>query len=89
VFLVVNGRYGIGGRGIGDIGIKRRLLLFSQQVVDRPTLLWLLGILMTAKPSPHSHVGHCRTCARPAMPSPLYLDEPTSSACPGMSVWCQ
>jgi hypothetical protein len=26
VFLVVNGQYGIGGRGIGDIGIKRRLL---------------------------------------------------------------
>src|SRR5450755_2334558 len=26
VLLVVNGQYGIGGRGIGDIGIKRRLL---------------------------------------------------------------
>jgi hypothetical protein len=26
VFLVVNGQRGIGGRGIGDIGIKRRLL---------------------------------------------------------------
>jgi hypothetical protein len=25
VFLVVNGQHGIGGRGIGDIGIKRRL----------------------------------------------------------------
>jgi hypothetical protein len=26
VLLVVNGQYGIGGRGMGDIGIKRRLL---------------------------------------------------------------
>jgi hypothetical protein len=26
VLLVVNGQYGIGGRGVGDIGIKRRLL---------------------------------------------------------------
>jgi hypothetical protein len=26
VFLIVNGQYGIGGRGVGDIGIKRRLL---------------------------------------------------------------
>ena len=26
VLLVVTGQYGIGGRGIGDIGIKRRLL---------------------------------------------------------------
>jgi hypothetical protein len=26
VLLVVNGQYGIGGRGICDIGIKRRLL---------------------------------------------------------------
>ena len=26
VFLVVNGQRGTGGRGIGDIGIKRRLL---------------------------------------------------------------
>jgi hypothetical protein len=26
VFLVVNGQHGIGGRGIGDIGIKRRLV---------------------------------------------------------------
>ena len=26
VLLVVSGQYGIGGRGIGDIGIKRRLL---------------------------------------------------------------
>ena len=26
VFLVVNGQRGIGGRGLGDIGIKRRLL---------------------------------------------------------------
>ena len=26
VRLVVNGQYGIGGRGIGYIGIKRRLL---------------------------------------------------------------
>src|ERR1700730_7254164 len=26
VLLVINGQYGIRGRGIGDIGIKRRLL---------------------------------------------------------------
>src|ERR1700681_5030346 len=26
VLLVVNRQYGIGGRGIGDVGIKRRLL---------------------------------------------------------------
>jgi hypothetical protein len=57
VLFVVNGQYGIGGRGIGDIEIKRRLLHwpFSQQVVDRPTLLWTSGIFMTAKPSPRSH----------------------------------
>jgi hypothetical protein len=41
VFLVVNGQYRIGGRGVGDIGIKRRLLHgLSQQVVDQPILLW-------------------------------------------------
>jgi hypothetical protein len=40
VLLVVNGQYGIGGRGIGDIKIKRRLLhLLSQRVADRSTLL--------------------------------------------------
>jgi hypothetical protein len=44
VLLVVNGQYGIGGRGIGDIGIKRRLLHgLSQQAVDRSTLLWALA----------------------------------------------
>jgi hypothetical protein len=33
--LLVRGQYAIGGRGIGDIGIKRRLLHGrSQQVVD-------------------------------------------------------
>jgi hypothetical protein len=26
VLFIVNGQYGTGGRGIGDIGIKRRLL---------------------------------------------------------------
>jgi len=26
VLFVVNGQYGIGGRGIGDVGTKRRLL---------------------------------------------------------------
>jgi hypothetical protein len=26
VLLVISGQYGIGGRGIGDIGIRRRLL---------------------------------------------------------------
>ena len=42
VLLVVNGQYGIGGRGIGDIGIKRRFLhrAFSRQVADRASLLW-------------------------------------------------
>src|SRR6266478_161230 len=56
VFLVVNGQRGIGGCGIGDIGIKRRLLHgFLATGYRRSTLLWLLGILMTAEPSPHSH----------------------------------
>ena len=51
VLLVVNDQHGIGRRGIGDIGIKRRLLLgrFSQQVADRANLLWTTGILMAPK----------------------------------------
>src|SRR6266851_87487 len=42
VLFVVDGQYGIGGRGIGDMGFKRRLLhgLFSQQVADRSILRW-------------------------------------------------
>src|SRR6266850_4943368 len=42
VLLVVSGQYGIGGRGIGDIGIKRRRLhgRFSQQIADRSILRW-------------------------------------------------
>ena len=53
VLFVVNGQYGIGGRGIGDIGIKRRLLHeFSRNrsLIDQ-LCFWLLGIMMTAKPS--------------------------------------
>jgi hypothetical protein len=53
VLLVVSGQYGIGGRGIGDIGIKRRLLHgFSRNrsLIDQ-LFFWLLGITMTAKPS--------------------------------------
>jgi hypothetical protein len=41
-------------------------------------LVGLLGVLMTAKPLPHLHIGHCRICTRAQMPGPLYLDEPTS-----------
>ena len=49
VFLVVNGQHGIGGRGIGDIGIKRRLLheRSSRQVVVDQVCVGLLGRLMT------------------------------------------
>src|SRR5216683_6378108 len=49
VFLVVNGQRGIRWRGIGDIGIKRRLLhgRSLRQVRRRLILPWLLGILMT------------------------------------------
>ena len=62
VFVGVNGQYGIGGRGIGDIGIKRRLLHgLSRNSCSSVNLTWLLGILMTAKPSPHSHIDQQRT----------------------------
>src|SRR5882672_2504055 len=49
VLLVVNGQYGIGGRGIGDIGIKRRLLhgLSRNRLLIEPLCFGLLGILMT------------------------------------------
>jgi polysaccharide pyruvyl transferase WcaK-like protein len=41
MLLVINGQHGIGGRGIGDIGIKRRLLrAFSQQVANRKDVLY-------------------------------------------------
>jgi hypothetical protein len=42
MLLVTSGQYGIGGRGIGDIGIKRRRLheRFSQQIADRSILRW-------------------------------------------------
>ena len=45
VLLVVDGQYGIGGRGIGDIGIKRQLLhgAFSQQIADRELCIGLLA----------------------------------------------
>jgi hypothetical protein len=52
VLLVVNGQFGIGGRGIGDIGIKRRFLhgrSRSRLLID-PLCFALLGILMAAKP---------------------------------------
>jgi hypothetical protein len=53
VLLVVNGQYGIGGRGIGDMGIKRRLLhgRSHSRLLIEPLCFGLLGILMTAKPS--------------------------------------
>src|SRR6266568_4370626 len=49
VLLVVNGQYGIGGRDIGDIGIKRRLLhgLSRNRLLIEPLCFGLLGILMT------------------------------------------
>ena len=45
VLLVVNGQYGIGGRGIGDIGIKRRLLhgRSRNRLFDRSALLLALA----------------------------------------------
>jgi hypothetical protein len=46
VLLVVSGQNGIGGRGIGDIGIKRRLL-HGQRVVDLINFALSHGILMT------------------------------------------
>jgi hypothetical protein len=50
MFLVVSGKYGIGGRGISDIGLKRcRLHGVLATGCRRSTVLWLLGILMTAK----------------------------------------
>jgi hypothetical protein len=49
----------------------------SQQVVDRPTLLWAPGILMKAV-APHLH--RSLPDLRAQMPGPLYLDEPTSFA---------
>jgi len=51
VFLVVNGQYGIGGRGIGDIGIKWWLLhgLSRNKIADDQFYVGLLGILMTPR----------------------------------------
>jgi hypothetical protein len=44
VFLVVNGQYGIGGRGIGDIGIKRGFCMgFLATGCDRSALLLALA----------------------------------------------
>jgi hypothetical protein len=40
VFDVVGGQCFTGGRGSGDIGIKRNLHGRSRDIVDRPTLLW-------------------------------------------------
>ena len=53
VFLVVNGQHGIGGRGIGDIGIKRRLLHGRSRngLLIHQVCFGFLGILMTVKAS--------------------------------------
>src|SRR5882757_2497516 len=51
VLLVVDGQNGIGGRGIGDVGIKRRLLhgLSRNKIADDQFYVGLLGILMTPR----------------------------------------
>jgi hypothetical protein len=57
VFLVVDGQHRIGRRGIGDIGIKRRLLhgrSRNRLLIDQ-LCFGLLGILMTAKPGAHQN----------------------------------
>jgi hypothetical protein len=65
VFLVVSGQHRIGGAVSATSGLSGGFCMgVLATVYRRSTLLWLLGILMTAKPSPHSHIGHCRTCAR-------------------------
>jgi hypothetical protein len=55
VLLVVNGQYEIGGRGIGDIGIKRRLLhgRSRNRLLIDPLCFGLLGILMTRTSGVH------------------------------------
>src|SRR5260370_15673673 len=51
VLFVVDGQYGIGGRGIGDIGIKWRLLHghSRNKIADDQFYVGLLGILMTPR----------------------------------------
>src|SRR5450631_3527184 len=52
VLLVVNGQCGIGGRGVGDIGIKWRLLHWlsrNRSLIDE-LCIGLRGILMTVAP---------------------------------------
>src|SRR6267142_1580487 len=46
--LVLSGQYGIGGCGIGDIGIKRRLLhgLSRNRLLNNQFYVGLLGMLM-------------------------------------------
>ena len=49
--VLLNGQYGIGGRGIGDIRIKRRLLHGrSRSRLSSIHFAFGRGILMTAKP---------------------------------------
>jgi hypothetical protein len=50
VSLVLSGQHGIGGRGIGDIGIKRRLLHGRSRstFLVGQLCLGLVGILMSA-----------------------------------------
>src|SRR5713226_1810280 len=76
VLLVVSGQHGIGGRGIGDIRIKRRRLhgrSRNRMLIDQ-LCFGLLGILMTAKPPPlyirdavprgHPATSHHTDCGR-------------------------
>ena len=50
VLFVIDGQYGIGGCGIGDIGIKRAASAWalSQQIADDQFYVSLLGIVMTS-----------------------------------------
>src|ERR1700730_14308173 len=64
VLFVVDGQYGIGGCGIGDIGIKRRLLHGLSRnrlsLINFALAPWPI-LLMTAKPSPHSSIWDVRS----------------------------
>src|SRR5216683_7233703 len=89
VLLVVHSQHEIGGRGIGDVWIKRPLLhgrSRNRLLIDQLCFgLWHIDDREAV--APHSH--RSLPDLRAQMPGPLYLDKPTLSARPVRSEKCQ
>src|SRR5216683_5699136 len=76
VLLVVHSQHGIGGRGIGDVWIKRPLLhgrSRNRLLIDQLCFgLWHIDDREAVAPHSHRSLPNLRA----QMPGPLYLDEP-------------